>query len=464
MSSTDIRAKTVWHLLGDQGHKVCVVNVPTEYPPRPVNGSLVCGALTPDTSVDFTYPVELRNEILEAVPDYRCEIDYVHLSLASLSKQITRSIKNRERLIRHLMATKKWDLFFAVFTETDLAQHKFWAGIDPHHPHHRRLARDFGGFVYEIYEMLDGALGRILGDIPENTIVFIVSDHGFGPFYQSFSVAQWLVDHGLLVRSSSWHRRSVKWVMDKTRVTGQVARFREQVDNLRCTVKGRRDVRALRERAAIDSARIVDDVDWRRTKAYFTPDYGIRLNLRGREAEGIVNPGSEQQALMESIMEGLRGLHYSNGCPVFEAVLPCEEAYHGPFSDRAPDIVLPINYSGAPPLPEPWEYTLTHPTLQGTHTPFGIFIAHGPGIKRSQTVENMKIVDVAPTILYVFRESLTIDMDGSVLLDLFEPSFTVGRKIKRQGVSAEKLVGGGQAFQETDNAVKERLRALGYID
>jgi predicted AlkP superfamily phosphohydrolase/phosphomutase len=350
MSSTDIRAKTVWELLGDQGREVCIVNVPTEYPPRPVNGSLICGALTPDAATEYTYPDELKDEILQIVPDYRCEIDYAHLSLTSLSKQLVRSIRNREKLIRHLLTSKQWDLFFAVFTETDLAQHKFWAGIDPHHPAHRKLGMELRGFVYNVYELLDEAVGRILGDIPNDTIVFVVSDHGFGPFYQSFSVSQWLANQGFLARSSPWHRRSVKWLMRKARMTEYAARIREQLNSLRHTMMGRRDVRALREQDVTASARLTADIDWSRTKAYSTPDYGIRLNLLGREPHGIVAQGDEENAVMRSIIEGLSRVRYSNGNPVFEAVLAREEAYHGPSAHNAPDIIIPIDHAHAPLL------------------------------------------------------------------------------------------------------------------
>jgi predicted AlkP superfamily phosphohydrolase/phosphomutase len=464
MSSSDIKAKTVWQVLGDQGHQVCVVNVPTEYPPRPVNGSLVCGALTPDTTSDFTYPGELKDEILQVVPHYKCEIDYAHLSMDSMSKQIVRSIENREKLIRHLLVHKEWDLFFAVFTETDLAQHKFWAGIDPNHPGHHKYGREFGGFIYQVYELLDKAVGRILSDIPKDTVVFIVSDHGFGPFYQSFSVSRWLANRGLLVLTSTWHRRFAKWLIDKSRLTDHAAQFREQATNLLCTMRGRRDVRALREKDVVTSARMTSDIDWSRTRAYFTADYGVRLNLRGREPFGIVAPGDEEESLKRSIIDGLGRLRYSNMKPVFEAVLPREDAYHGPYLENAADIIVSIDYGNAPSSTETWEYTLTHPTLQGTHTPFGILIAHGPGIKRSQRIQNAEIIDVAPTILYVFQEPLTTDMDGAVLLDLFEPSFTGGRNVKRHGSSFDCSRGQSVSFRDSDNGIKERLRALGYID
>jgi len=121
MNSNDIKARTLWHILGDYGKRVVVVNVPTEYPPRELNGVLVCGALTPGPESDYTYPKELKDEILEVVPDYKNEIEIGHVTLTELSLEIMPSIQNREQLLLYLMKEKPWDLFFTVFTDTDLA-------------------------------------------------------------------------------------------------------------------------------------------------------------------------------------------------------------------------------------------------------------------------------------------------------------------------------------------------------
>jgi hypothetical protein len=57
-----------------------------------------------------------------------------------------------------------------------------------------------------------------------------------------------------------------------------------------------------------------------------------------------------------------------------------------------------------------------------------------------------------------------MDMDGTVLLDLFETSFADERDIRRHGVSVQSSRGVGQPIPNTDDGVKQRLRALGYID
>src|SRR5438876_11840721 len=73
MSALDIQTKTIWELLSERGRRVGAVNVPTTYPAVPIKGFLVTGMLTPSLASDFTYPPELKSELLTAVPDYIIE-------------------------------------------------------------------------------------------------------------------------------------------------------------------------------------------------------------------------------------------------------------------------------------------------------------------------------------------------------------------------------------------------------
>jgi predicted AlkP superfamily phosphohydrolase/phosphomutase len=462
MSGLDIRARTIWEMLGESGLDLCVVNVPTEYPPRAIRGFMVSGGLTPD-GAEFTYPAEFAEEVRAVVPGYRCEIDYARLDLEGVARELERSIERRTELILHMMARKPWSLFFAVFTESDLAQHRFWACLDDRHPDHARFRDRHGDFVSRIYELLDHASGRILAAAPANTTTLVVSDHGFGPFYQSFSLARWLMDHGYLVTHGQRVRRLAESALA---AVGLRTHARRAMDAVRVVMRrrhGGRDVRSLRDRDVEAGEQTMGEIDWTRTTAYFTSDYGVRLNLRGREPQGIVEPGAEEDRLRAEIMAALQGLRFSNGAPVFEAVMTREAAYEGPFIGASPDIVVPIAYDRAPPAPERWAYTMTHPTLQGTHTPLGVLIAAGHGVRAAGEIPAARIIDITPTILYALRRPLTSDMDGDVLLGLFDSRFQSDRTIVREGSSFGR---GTPAAPPSvmDKGVEARLRALGYID
>ncbi len=419
MNSLDIKARTLWEILGKKGYRSGVVNVPTEYPPREIQGFLVCGALTPGTESDFTYPRSLKQEILSVVPGYKCEIDFARSSLKELAGQVMRSIENREKLLVHLMNNKEWDLLFCVFTETDLTQHRFWAGMDRRHPDHNRYKK-YRDFVQQVYQRLDQALGTIREHLPADTTLFVVSDHGFGPFYQSFSVPQWLIDQGYLALKQDLSREVFRGLLKNEAWKRRARRLKAALTDRKPLDEKRRDVRALREKDERSSAQQAHRIDWKLTRAYYTSDYGIRLNLTGREPDGIVSPGEEERILKEELKNKLKRLAFSNGEPVFEAVLTREEAYSGKYIDKAPDLVVPVNHAKAPPRPEKWAYTQTHPSLCGTHSPWGILIAAGPGIKKSFALESAGIMDLTPTVLHIFGARDVEGLDGDVLFGLFD--------------------------------------------
>lgn len=464
MNSSDIHAKAVWEILGDAGHKVCIVNIPVIYPPTEVNGCLICGALTPGEDSDYTFPKDLKKEILTAVPHYKCEIEFAQMDLDKLANQIMGSIQKREQLALYLLEKKSWDLFFIVFTEPDLTQHKFWGGIDEKHPDHKFLKNNFSTFVYDVYERLDRSIERICKKIPEETIVFVISDHGFGPLYQTFSILKWLIKKEYMVLSESLLKRVTRNFLAKINMIDLIRNLKTEIHYFWDADKTKANVRDLREKESLSLNKLTHQIKWDKTRAYFTSDNGIRINLKGREPFGIVNQGAESESLIEKIKSELCELKYSNGEPVFEAVLRKEEVYSGPFVERAPDLIVPINHYRAPLESEKWEFTLHPPKLSGAHSPLGIFLVHGNGIQKGKMIDYTHIIDIAPTILYIFNESTAAEMDGKVLLNMFEPEFIEKRQLKGMGSSHRSDLASNKISESESEKAVVQLRELGYLD
>ncbi|RLA92653.1 MAG: hypothetical protein DRG25_05965 [Deltaproteobacteria bacterium] len=63
INSTFRDSEAVWDILGENGIKVGVLNIPTTYPPTKVNGVMICGFLSPTRKRDFVYPPGLLDEI-----------------------------------------------------------------------------------------------------------------------------------------------------------------------------------------------------------------------------------------------------------------------------------------------------------------------------------------------------------------------------------------------------------------
>ena len=133
-NSLAIKEDTVWDILGKAGKKVITVAVPQTYPPKPVNGYLVAGFLTPDTNAAYTYPESLREEIHALVDEYILDVrDYRTEDKEHLITQIQKMTENRFRVIKHLMESKPWDFFMFVEIGPDRIHHGLWKFFDPDH-------------------------------------------------------------------------------------------------------------------------------------------------------------------------------------------------------------------------------------------------------------------------------------------------------------------------------------------
>src|SRR5258705_521769 len=70
MSGRDIMTRPVWDILTEHGGRSIVLNVPTTYPPEPINGLMVTGMLTPGRGSAFTHPASLKTELLAEFPNF----------------------------------------------------------------------------------------------------------------------------------------------------------------------------------------------------------------------------------------------------------------------------------------------------------------------------------------------------------------------------------------------------------
>ncbi|MBM4088643.1 MAG: sulfatase arylsulfatase [Planctomycetes bacterium] len=206
-------------------------------------------------------------------------------------RQATLVLEERLALLEFAVADYEDGLLFFYFSSSDLQSHMFWwDSEDPHPTRSASEARKYFGYVKKLYQRLDTVVGEILDRYGGNATIFVMSDHGFTHFARQFNVNSWLRDNGLL-------------------------------NPPECTS-------------------ILRDVDWSRTRAYGLGINGLYLNLKGRERDGIVEPGEEQQQLTRQIVAGLQTLHDTNGRPVIRRVRCADEAYAGGAIALAPDLIL----------------------------------------------------------------------------------------------------------------------------
>jgi predicted AlkP superfamily phosphohydrolase/phosphomutase len=460
-NARDRRCETIWSVLSRQDRRVTVVNVPFTYPPEPVNGIMISGFDSPGAERSMSHPGEVYDALVARFGTYTPDWSYPAGSRydpEGYRRHFVDVIRRRGDVTLFLMEEYPWDHFMTVFQSIDHVQHVFF-GLG-----------DWGlGFIREAYEEVDAALGRVLEALDDDTLVMVVSDHGAGEIRKVFFLDQWLEQQGYLAPKSgisfeglvrqagSRGRRLAKSILS-TRFRGYLRGRMPGVRNL------------------VVSMGSGGPVDWSRTRAYSGGMYGnIFVNLQGREAQGIVR-ASDYHSLCEEIREKLLTLvDPDTGERVVDAVHHRDEVYSGLFVQEAPDLLIQwkdyayftkkgIDRKGVIFSDELKLDSSTYPH-SGTHRLEGIFVARGDGIRAGQVLSDLRITDVAPSLLYLQGAEIPDDLDGRLPTAMFEDGRLEAdppRYVPRQGngtgpSDAPPSVG-------DDEALRERLRNLGYVE
>jgi len=207
VDSTSQEGSSLWEILSNYNKKIGVVNVPMTYPPTIINGFMVSGFSTPLSSRDYTYPPELLLELEKEFGKYEVDHDIVFpeykiTGQEGFLEEVYYLEEKKLEVTKYLMKTYEWDFFIAVFMMLDRIQHNFWHYMDKNHPkYNKEHAKNYKNVIKNGYLKLDAIIGELLELINEDTIVIIMSDHGFGTHYGSFFSNVWLETHGLLRES-----------------------------------------------------------------------------------------------------------------------------------------------------------------------------------------------------------------------------------------------------------------------
>ena len=475
VTSLSRRGRSLWKVISSHKGNVIVLNIPNNYPLEQVNGCMVAWMDAPGDKKDYTYPPELANEIKENIGDYIITIlDWKeNEDPTKFRYNLHRMIDKRAELTYYLMEHKPWDFFTVLFTATDIVQHCFWSYMDPSHPLYSNSdAKQFGDTIKEIYRHIDNVLGEILSRLSEDTTLIVMSDHGAGPLRSAVHLNKWLEENGWLTFSSHSSQSISRVALYKTLSFLKRYLSPGMRSNLKRLLPGMRD--------KIEGILFSSLLDLRKTKAYSLGSYGnIYINLKDREPEGIVNEGKEYEALRDSIASRLMELKDPvSKEKVVKKVFKREDIYKGSFVSRAPDLIVHWSDAGYHSVQRfgksedsvfsnRLDFHLTKLRFTGCHRLEGIFAIKGNGIKVSTTLRGAKIIDIAPTVLYLMGLPIPKDMDGRILKDAFLPQYLTENPIRFEETSEENegtdTTFGGYSKEESEK-IAERLKNLGYIE
>lgn len=451
---TDIQGPKLWDLCAVQGVRPVVANVPVTWPAPPVDGVIVTGMLTPEKDgVAFTHPPALSDEIRKAIPGYRIDIDKAMMADRDhLYDRFAEMNRKHRDLFVHLLRTQPYGCFVGIFTNTDRGQHAFWRS-DRH-------------LVDRLFSEVDTHVGEVLAGVDrDETIVMLMSDHGFQGAKWKLYVNRALEDAGLLVTKRSaepdehYERRRPDFFEGF-----QGGRGGKDGAGGEGAGDGGDGVWDKMLAAVGVGGRVV--VDWERTRAFLwsLDTGGVAVNTKSRYAHGSVED-ADYEKTRDEIIAVLTKLRTGDGVPCFRTVRRREDAYSGPYVSLAPDVVVEPDDSVTFGMDlDAKEAVRAHKRPDGTHSPRGFIALAGPGVRKGAKIEG-KIADCLPTILHALGLAIPETCDGRVLTEAFDDAFNAERPLRRIADSA----GGDAAAQkpvytkEEEEELRRSLEGLGYL-
>jgi len=463
VNASSLRARTLWDILSEAGRTVGVMNVPVTYPPKPVRGFVVGGMLSPMSGA-FTYPPDLLDPYADDLPPYRIapDVQYKEGNEAAFTADLLDLVHRRGQYALRLMEDHPQDFLMVHFQATDVLQHALWKIVDPSHPRYDPdvAALALPGFR-RVYQGIDDAIGKMLERLDEDTTVVVMSDHGFGPLHHTVNVNLFLLDQGLLrLKRGAWSR--LKTGLFMAGLTPASVWHLIEGAGLQNYIW---QVSKSTRNKVVSKFLSFDDVDWSRTVAYAIGHVGqVYVNLKGREPQGIVEPGAEYRAVRRRVTGALRQLrHPKTGEPMVDEVIPGDTVVHGPYASRSADLHLVMDgYRAiAFPLFAADRRIVTRQIRgdSGCHRRHGVLIAWGHGIRPGKPLEAARIHDLAPTILHLLGLRVPDDMDGQVLTE----ALSLDRSVEYEHVGAAEAGAREDLSAEETAEVEDRLRSLGYL-
>jgi predicted AlkP superfamily phosphohydrolase/phosphomutase len=472
LNAESLRAPTVWDVVGAFGGKVLVLNVPMTYPPGRVNGYLVSGLLTPAGSQNCTYPPELLDTLRKMEPDYKIvpAQAYSPGRVGAFLDELESVFESKARVLKSLIARSDWQFIMQVFNETDFLQHALWHVFDPAHPRHDPLLhKRFADRIEGFYRRVDTLVGEVIETVGDDTSIVVISDHGHGPLHEFIHANNLFVERGVMKVKTNLISR-LKYALFRLGLTplnvykaGNALGLARLRMGLRWTSKGYRMLSRL--------FFSFSDIDWKRSAGYAISGgvYGAAfVNLRGREPEGAVDPDRYEEARdrLAGVLTGMR--HPVDGGQMVTEVLKREEVYSGKFTAEGPDLFfLPrdptVGVFGDFEFSSNRIIEPASEAISAQHRMDGIFIAAGRDLGRGMEAEGVRVIDIAPLLLYLMELGIPEGLDGKLRDDLLDEDAL--RKRPPSYFRPEEVLDTFAGDRQTteDESIKERLKGLGYI-
>lgn len=467
---------SLWKLLSDAGLSSLVINMPMSYPAESINGRLIAGIPYPGGSPQLCHPPELLRELAARGWNLaRNASDDLGGSYADYFAGLVDLVKTRGEAVAWLLQQDQPDFTAVHFLETDQAQHRFWQFMadeprhDPNGPHRDAILR--------LYHVVEQTMAQILAAVDDDTILCVMSDHGFGPTRHQVWLNNWLHQNGFLTLKAG---AGVRLKQLLYRLGLSPAAIREAApERLKLAIlqfferqKGRALASQLEAGGGVAKKGLLDrlterlaidfyDLDWSQTRAFSTGTTAVGyvwLNVAGRDPQGIVPPGELYEQTRQQIAAALRQWD------AVGEVLFREQVWHGAQLNDAPDIIVRWAKATTDARYFQTRFSSHHlikpvPNDYASHRPEGMFVWHGAGVRQGLPV-NAHLLDLTPTILWLLDQPVPTYMDGRILTNCF----TLDHPIKTADIAPPTAKTSQPMTPEDEEALINTLRGLGYME
>jgi predicted AlkP superfamily phosphohydrolase/phosphomutase len=406
--------------------RVIAVDIPLARPRATINGIEISGYALHDRIFPISsYPKEKIDWVIKnfGKPPISDEIGGLQemSELLKLRDEMINANRKEGELITSLIRNEEWDLFLGCFSSTHRGGHKFWKATNIKGKFSEEQKREFDSALRDIYKSCDEEVGKITSSISNDVSILVFALHGMG-------VNTTLSDKILPQMLS-------RIINDGEAVTnikksGFVRNMRNAVP-----LEWRAKLRGLLPYWLQDKMTAywrMGGIEWSNTRVFsLVADLQgyIRINLIGREREGIVAEGEEYNQVCEKVIGGLKTFKDEDSLePIVESVYRSEELYEkGAGFNNLPDIV--VNWKSKPAIVYKRIISEKYGAIEcpfegrnidgrsGNHRAEGFLIAVGEKFKKNSTLaKKHHIIDLAPTILNILDIKKPQEMDGESII------------------------------------------------
>lgn len=424
-----------WERLNEAGIKSAILDIPVMYQVKNFNGLQVIGWGAEGLNFkQSSEPPEVLKEIFSKFGHHPLEGWYQKViedldEWKDLKEKLIAGVKIRTSINKWILDKEPWDFFLSGYAELHWVGHYFWHLIDETNPRYNsEIVEACGDAIFQTYKEVDDSINELMKTYPE-AVFLIFSNTGMGPNYSGQHLVPEILEKiGLSGNGSQNNGKNILKTVSPAKRWGPYAI--KKVEEIVSAEMIEKVKKVVPEKLWDNWTRkfLTMGNNWKNSKVFPVPsDFTatLRINLIGREPEGIVNPGKEYDDICAEVEKTFMELiNPLTGKKAVKEVIKTRDRYSGKYINDLPDII--IKWDGENPISSLSSERIGTVTGElpdkrsGAHKTYGFFMTGGKNIRPFKELPEKNLMDIAPTILHLFNIPVPDDMDGEVLKDMFE--------------------------------------------